>query len=339
MKSPSYAQVLDGLGEQGPRLDGVPAVLAAEAFSQRELTRARTALSRLPETQAPGMSAIAFGSLGRMEASPQSDLDLAFLFDGNVVDRGRATRVRTRCVEALAGTFDIPEKTFDEAIDVRDLIRHVGGAHDSHSALTYRALLLTEGAWLHNPSACHDMKQIVFSVYAQGLITRGRFLASLANDLHRYYRTLCVDYRFKVEEQTKSWAIRVLKLRHTRKLWHLANICLQCWAVDAADERRDAFLAERLGWPPLVRISRAMQHFGAPETCGPVWIAHDRFLESMGSPIVRGELQTLDYGERERSDIYLSLHRNAYAVDDAASAVLEVLWARSRTFLTRFCIL
>ena len=114
------------------------------------------------------------------------------------------------------------------------------------------------------------MKHAVFRAYADATISRGRFLASLGNDLHRYYRTLCMDYRHKVDELDKSWAIRVLKLRHSRKLWHLANLALQCWSYDAIgddgdDADRDVTLAARIGWPSLLRLAGALDHFGAPE--------------------------------------------------------------------------
>src|SRR5690606_5551210 len=119
---------------------------------------------------------------GRRESMITSDLDYAFFFDSEVVSPGRADALRRRCIAALRKDFDVPEKTFCSAIDVRDLMRNVGGEHDSNTHLTYRALLLTEGVWLHNSPAAQRIRTAVFSIYARARVSRGRFLTSLGND-------------------------------------------------------------------------------------------------------------------------------------------------------------
>jgi hypothetical protein len=323
----------------------VPALLEAERFSRAALARAR-ALARHVETSEAeelgvglGTATFAFGSLGRMEASDESDLDLAFLYDSERIDREAAEARRHRMVAALADEFEIPQKTFDRAIDLRALIRNVGGRRDTNENLTYRALLLTEGAWL--AGAGRHMKHAVFGAYADGLISRGRFLGSLGNDLHRYYRTLCMDYRHKVQELDKSWAIRLFKLRHSRKLWHLANIALQCWVVDAIedDEARDVTLAARIGWPSLLRLEGALEHFGAAELAREPFLVFDRFLAALADPEARAELAALDYEARESSVLYRDLYANAARLDEALADIVELLMARARAFMVRFCVL
>lgn len=322
----------------------VPTLLAAEQFSREQLALARACLAEPIDTGEPGALAIfAFGSLGRFEASSQSDLDLAFLYDGARIDRERA-ELRRRDVVARLRTelaLPIPEKTFDQAIDLRALTSNIGGRLDTNETLTYRALLLTEGAWLDDAEAGRAMKEAVFSAYADATISRGRFLGSLGNDLHRYYRTLCMDYRHKVEELDKSWAIRVVKLRHSRKLWHLANLALQCWMVDAIadDQERDVCLASRIGWPSLVRLYGALEHFGAPELAAEVFECHEVFLSALGRADVREALAELDYEGREDSAIYRSLRINADRFDEACAGIVELLFTRCRRFMVRFCIL
>jgi hypothetical protein len=324
----------------------VPAVLAAEAYSRRQLQLARACLAVLAPELWRFTATFALGSLGRLEASRESDLDLAFVYDGDRLDHAQAQAARTHVIARLSASpaggeawFDIPEKTFDQAIDLRSLTRNIGGRFDTNETLTYRALLLTEGACLSGDGSA--IKQAVFRAYADAQISRGRFLASLGNDLHRYYRTLCMDYRHKVEELDKSWAIRVLKLRHSRKLWHLANLALQCWTVDAIadDAERDAALAARIDWPSLLRLVAALEHFGAPELARAPFLCFDRFLAALARADVRQELAGLEYERRRESAVYGELHENATQLDAAGSAIVELLLQRCRSYLVRFCIL
>lgn len=330
----------DLLSEMGLSPEDLPALLEAEGYSAKRLRRARALCSGLVDAKLPGIAAFALGSLGRNEASEASDLDLAFIYDAREVELKRADRLRERMLDALRPHFDVPEKTFHQALDLSQLTRNIGGALDTNETLTYRALLLTEGSWLHNSISASAFKQRIFSAYATGTVTRGRFLNSLANDLHRYYRTLCVDYRFKVEEDSKSWAIRVLKLRHTRKLWHLANLATQCWAVDALeDDGRDAVIASRLGWPPLARIVMALRHFGAVDRCVTLFVAQDRFLSALSSDAVRESLEDLHHADRYDSPLYRSLHYNAEQLDEGAAEVVRVLMQHCESYLLRFCLL
>ena len=348
--APHYASLLPIVGVSH---DEVAAILGAESFSLEQIANGRSELIRMAGALTPGIASFALGSLGRLEAGAPSDLDFTFFFDSSQVSVERSELHRRKCVEVLSRSFYVPEKTFRSSVDIRQLMRNVGGEMDSNLNLTYRSLLLTEGVWLHNSVAAKSIKQAVFSIYSRAAVSRGRFLNSLGNDLHRYYRTLCVDYRFKVDEQEKSWAVRILKLRHSRKLWHLANLALQCWSVDVArqaspnddpfdassNDIQDEILANRLDWPPLVRVTLAMEHFGQVEICRDLYLAFNRFLSSMGSVAVREELNGLEYAERYDSAIYIALRENAEFMDRACGRIVEALWRACGSYFVRFCVL
>ena len=341
---PAYDELLEEL-ELKP--SAVENLLEAEAFSARQLRRARAGLANIgsrgglsTDVAAAGFTAFAVGSLGRGEASEASDLDLAFIYDEARLSAADAARVREQMLMRLRPEFDVPEKTFDAAVELGQLMRNVGGRGDTNLTLTYRALLLTEGAWLFDSVTARETKRRLFSVYAQGRTSRGRFLNSLANDLHRYYRTLCVDYRFKVEEDSKSWAIRVLKLRHARKLWHLANLATQCWAVECLpDDARDETVAARLDWPPLKRLVLAMRELGGAQSCAGLFRAQDRFLSAISSDLVREELESLHHADRYESALFRSLHYNAEQLDESAAEVVRQLMERCGPYLIRYCLL
>jgi hypothetical protein len=318
----------------------IPHVIEAARFSDARIKAARLSLQDLPIRA--GAAVLTLGSLGRYEASPESDLDAAFLFDGAQLAEEEATALRREVLTRLrAAGFEVAEKTFDKPVDARTLLRNIGGRHETNENLTYRALILTESAWFYHPAYAKQLRDDIFGAYRNATVSRGRHLASLGNDLHRYYRTLCLDYRWKVEEAGKAWAIRVLKLRHARKIWHLANIAAQC-AAREAEERggdHDATLGALLGQPPLMKLAITAEASGRTDLSRRIFIAYDHFLGQLRSPAVRAELLALRHEDSERSALYLDLRDNAQALQDAAGELFHHFYERHRDHLMRFTIL
>jgi len=62
--------------------------------------------------------------------------------------------------------------------------------------------------------------------YTKTAKEKGGYPRALINELIRYYKTVAVDYLYKVEETNKPWALRNLKLRHSRKFWFFSTIAL-----------------------------------------------------------------------------------------------------------------
>src|SRR5690606_12856179 len=124
-------------------------------------------------------------------------------------------------------------------------------------------------------------------------------------------------------------------------LWHLGNLALQCWAVDAIEDdgSRDVALASRVGWPSLLRLFGALEHFDAVALAREPFLCFDRFLAALADPEIRGELVSLAYEQRGASAVYRQLHDNAAQLDVAAAAIVQVLFDRCRDFMVRFCIL
>ena len=102
---PSYRELLPkvGLAE-----DAVPALLTAEAYSHRRLREARTRLSQLAGSMTPGIAVFAFGSLGRLEASACSDLDLGVFVRLSDPERSRRRIDSFEVLGTAAGNFRHP---------------------------------------------------------------------------------------------------------------------------------------------------------------------------------------------------------------------------------------
>lgn len=322
---------------------GLPAEEAAHVQASATGTWARLVQIRqtLATSDIPAdIGVFAVGSLGRFESSAESDLDFAVVYLGEVVAAAEAKRVRDELVAILRPHgHAILDKTFHAAVDLGALLRDVGGQGDTNEHLTYRALLLTEGVWLANAAAAEGVMDAIFAAYASGATTRGRFLSSLQNDLHRYYRTICVDYRFKVENAGKHWAIRYFKLRHARKLWHLANLTVFCRAAQLADEERDVHLARELRRPPLLRIADALRALGGIALAADLLRAYDGYLAALADPEVRRDLDRIDYAAREQDPLFVRLRGGADRLDAAAQAVVRHLWTHCHEHLVRYGLL
>ncbi len=315
-----------------------PNLLQAADDSWAALVRARHDLAE--ETWPEGLAVVALGSLGRLEASSASDLDLALVHRPERCApeaAARAREVAARRLRALG--LDVADKTFHRPVALDALIGDIGGQADSNERLTYRALLLTEGAWLARAADARAITDALFRAYAGETIARGRFLGTLSNDLHRYYRTVCVDYRFKVDVAGKAWALRNLKLRHSRKIWHLANLVLFCWAAADPEEAREGRIAENLGAPPLARLLTGMAALGGAHLCAPLVRCYDVFVGALADPALRARLDRLPHEGREADPDYARLRDNADRLEAAAQAIVAHLWDQSPAHLARFGLL
>ena len=330
-----YRPLLDELGMA--EVEAVHVLAAAEGSWQRlvEIRRSLAALE-IPRE----LAVFAVGSLGRFESSAASDLDFAVVYAATTLDPRAADAARHDLAGQLrARGYAVLDKTFRAPVEVGALLGDIGGEGDTNLHLTYRALLLTEGAWLANAAAAEQVTDAIFAAYAQGAISRGRYLSSLQNDLHRYYRTICVDYRFKVESAGKRWAIRYFKLRHARKLWHLANLALFCQAARLPDAERDLHLAVELPRPPLLRIATTLRALDGLSLCADLLRAYDGFLAALADPELRRGLDRIDYAARLEDPLFQRLSAGADRFDLAAQAIVQHLWRCCNDHLVRYGLL
>src|SRR5438876_3288867 len=126
------------------------AAIASSRFTTEKLIAALTnALSDLDD---PNLSVVVTGSLGRGEASHDSDADWVLLIDGpsNPDHALLARKISDRIREVLPTDVG-PTGTFGEIVVSHELVHYIAGTRDSNENLTRRVLLLSESRAVSNP--------------------------------------------------------------------------------------------------------------------------------------------------------------------------------------------
>ncbi|MCB9604528.1 MAG: hypothetical protein H6720_29775, partial [Sandaracinus sp.] len=210
---------------------------------------------------------VVVGSVGRSEALDASDFDLLPIANAtSPLDRSLDQSLRAELRDALGVDVSAGED-LTQACTLTELVdpETIGGDRDSSAALTRRILVLTESQQVAGEVDFAALRGQLLDAYVANGTTRGRHALSFANDVARYYRTLCIEYKGKVDAHAKSWATRNAKLRHCRKFWYLSTaLSVVAAATNERPDNTRARLLELLALPPVARLWTAGDTLGAP---------------------------------------------------------------------------
>jgi predicted nucleotidyltransferase len=257
-------------------------IARSEKFSERRVTEIRTSLRR--DLQDQDYVVVANGSYARREASLESDLDYFLICDSEkacVEARKRIPKIRgilkkhVKRDPALGGAFG-------EAESIGGMVKDIGGSRDTNAKITRRILFLMEGEWLFNESKFVRYRDALVSKYLRRSISDHQFCRFLLNDLIRYYRTICVDFEHKTQEQGKAWGTRNIKLVFSRKLLYFSGILVAAETWQHSYETKLARLQHLLSLTPLQRIGEICGHRAEQALK-----LYGRFLEQMGDARIR----------------------------------------------------
>jgi len=210
-------------------------------------TELREALSGLDSEDT---SVVVSGSLARDEFTSGSDIDWTLLIDGSADPRHHDLfREIEMKVRPLATKATGVEGTFGSMVFSHDLIHEIGGEDDTNRNTTRRLLLLLESRAVGREDAYLRVVRSILDRYL--LEDRGLWKGSghrvprfLQNDFARYWRTMAVDFAYKLRKRAgKGWAIRNIKLRMSRKLIYVSGLlaCYRCHLDYSPQERKIIF--------------------------------------------------------------------------------------------------
>ena len=261
-------------------------------FTENKLKKIRDRLKELP---LDGSAVLVYGSFARREASAQSDIDYVMVSEGKEMASDLSERVRTE-IGSIVPNSPSEDGAFGEPVNRGDILANIGGDDDSNRNITRRILLLLEGEWLFNKEGLQEFRREILERYIGEGMTDHQLALFLLNDIIRYYRTIAVDYEFKISGNgaPKPWAIRNIKLVFSRKLLYASGLFSIGMTADRARDEKIEILEDLFDRPVMER----MMAICGEERMAPVVASYNRFLDFLGDPGNREHLATLQPSNR-----------------------------------------
>jgi hypothetical protein len=160
-------------------------------------------------------------------------------------------------------------------------------------------LLILESVSAGDIDEYNNICESIVDRYVGDRITDHQLGLFLLNDIIRYYRTICVDYEYKTEEEDKPWGIRNIKLVYSRKLIYFSGLLLCAELAQKTPNQKRNICLELIKLTPVERLL----HVLGEGAFAPL-VFYDRFLKKMSDKEIRKELEALDKEEGRRSEMF-----------------------------------
>ncbi len=262
-------------------------------YSECQLSKIRDRLKELSLDNAALL--VCCGSYARREASEQSDIDYVMVSDDTETATDLNQRVGSE-ICSIVPNSPSEDGAFGKPVSRSEILANIGGDDDSNKNITRRILLLLEGEWLFNKEGLRDFRREILERYIGEGMTDHQLALFLLNDIIRYYRTVAVDYEFKISGNgiPKPWAIRNIKLVFSRKLLYASGLFSIAMTADRARNEKIEMLEDLFDRPVMERMIKI---------CGkaamePVLTSYNCFLEKLEDLKTRKYLETLEIEKR-----------------------------------------
>ena len=277
---------------------------------------------------------IAVGSVGRYEAIKSSDFDLIPILKDTEslekfkdIDKEGREYLKKKLERDISKGEDLTQCIDIETLKSQDAI---GTEKDNSSSLTKRILILTEGQQAGGNYDIKSVKEELLNSYASAQTTSGRHVLSLFNDIARYYRTLCIEYKSKIDTKDKDWCVRNMKLRHSRKFWYFSTmISIVKIAYDNphGNEIYKQKLLETLDFPPYKRMINSVKEY-CPNSLAKLFERFAWFLDFMSEENHRCELSKIEHDKRYENSLknpFPGLKFNSDILHESMVRIIESL--------------
>lgn len=271
-----------------------PALLDAYRYSVHHV-RLLEGLFQANAASLPDILTVAVGgSLGRLEAGAESDVDCIIVLRD---DAGRdAAAEQVAIVHRLFAStpFKAPKADgiYTQGIARRALLDRaaLGSLGEAPQVFGKRIQLLLDARPVFAPQEFVSLQGAVVDWYGSDFLEHkpSRAWTYLCNDLARYLHSYAGWQQFKFERSVDdSWQLRQAKLRSSRLLTFAATMFL-LGESDRRDDKRD-WLKERLGATPLARLHAVMTRHDQA-AYGELLGAYEAAHAALAQPSVRAAL-------------------------------------------------
>ncbi len=292
----------------------------------------------LKDLDSEDTSIVVSGSLARDEFTIGSDIDWTLLIDGSADPKHYdLTRKIADVVNSIAKKPVGHERTFGAMVFSHDLVHEIGGEDDTNLNTTRRLLLLLESRAVGREDAYRRVVRNVLSRYL--LEDRGFWRGSghrvprfLQNDFARYWRTMAVDFAYKLRTRSgKGWAIRNIKLRMSRKLIYVSGLlaCYRCHLDYSSHDRQLIFgdvnrrpeviehLEQIFQMTPLEILSSVLFRYPhLDEAAKKIINSYDEFLGILEDEKQRTHLESLKEEDADTDKVYQRARQLSHAFRD-----------------------
>lgn len=257
------------------------------------------------------------GSLARREYTSGSDVDLFFLVvDGDLAKAKEAQDRFRQKLQEIGVKMPALGGVFEEPLAADEMLNTIGGNDDTNTYITRRMLFLLEGEWIFNQPKFEEARKALIAKYVEDGLEDKKICLFLLNDIIRYWRTICVDYEYKIAGGVKAKAVRLIKLRFSRMLLYFAGVVAVGQTQGLPYEEKRAVLDTLLATPPIERLRSVIGDKSQTSLR-----LYAEFLDALDDTETRKQLELL--GEDGLSTMaYAALSEKARAFKDSLFQIL-----------------